>query len=350
MLIHLLDSLMKHFRNSILILSFLGILACSNSNKKSENVITGSEAQKTVQDKTKSGSVVEDSLNLHESIINTDFENENKRQIISLRAKDSLNLKLKVDSIAKGIAIEEEKIALSRKKILNLQEELKFYKAQKSKLNADDSMRDAVNRLNQNLETVQGHIENEEENISLGKTSISKLEKKLEDIKILQSPAPASENITIKKADPKLDQQNSGLINKQALEKELSNLKKLDERINAQILYYEHMLDSLRTIDKEVKQEQLRPVIVLEDKKINENIDQDAANQLQDLANKTIKEKKNLSAEQVKAAKDRNSADTSIQANRGFAKFIGIFFLIIIVLIGSLYFLGKSFQGKKENN
>ena len=84
------------------------------------------------------------------------------------------------------------------------------------------------------------------------------------------------------------------------------------------------------------------------DKETRENSDQNAANQLQNLANKTINKKKNLSAEQVKAAKERNSSDTSIHANRGFAKFISIFFLIILVLIGSLYFLGKSFQGKKK--
>jgi len=333
-----------------LFFSFLGILACSNSRHKSENNFAESEARKTIQDKTESGSVAADSINLQKNIENTDFQETNKGQIISLRTKDSINLKLEVDSIAKEIAIEKEKILISRKKILNFQEEIKFYKSQQSKLNTDESMRDAVNRINQNVETVQGYIVNEEETIKLVKTNISKLEKDLENVKIVQSPRPTPEKIIRKKTDTKLDLQPSGPIDKQALEKELSDLKKLNEGVNARIFYYEHMLDSLRAIDQEPVQEQKRPIIVSEDKKTHKNIDQNAANQLQNLANKTISKKKNLSAEQVKTAKERNSSDTTIQNNRGFAKFVGIFFLIILILIGSLYFLGKSFPGKKKNN
>ena len=333
-------------------LSVLGVIACSDSRHKSENNTVVDNTQEAVQNKIKPGLLTEDQTKLQKSPQNTNLRDASKQQILSLRTKDSLNLKLEIDSIAKEIAIEKEKISISRKKILNFQEELKFYKSQQSKLNADDSMRDAVDRINQNLETVQGHIENEEEKIILAKANISKLEKEMKNLKIrpTQASTTSSEKIIREKMETKLDQKPSEPMNKQAFEKELNDLKKLDEKVNARILYFEHILDSLNSIDQEPRQEQLRPMIISEDKKTHENIDEYAANQLQDLANKTINEKKKLSAEQVKAAKERNLSDTNIHANRGFAKFIGIFFLIILVLIGSLYFLGKSFQGKKKNN
>lgn len=328
-------------------LSVLSFIACSDSRHKSENNTVENNDQEAVQDKTKPGLLTENQTKLQENLQKTDIQDASNRQILSLQAKDSLNHKLEIDSLVIKISIEKDKISISRKKILNFQEEVKFYKSQQNKLKTDDSMKDAVDRINQNLEAVQGHINNEEEKIKLVKTNISKLEKELENVKIIQSPTPAPEKITRKNIDTNLDQQSSGPIDKQALELELSNLKKLNKGVNARIIYYENMLDSLNSIVQE--QEQLSPLIISEDKNTNENIDQDAANQLQDLANKTISEKKNLSTEQVNAAKERNSSDTTIQNNRGFAKFIGIFFLIMLLLIGSLYFLGKSFQGKKKN-
>ncbi len=290
----LFDILMKYFRCLILFFSILGILACSDSRHKSENNTAAVNDQEAVQAKTEPGLFTENQTKLQRNLQNTDFQDTSNRQILSLPAKDSLSLKFKADSVVKKIRLEEEKI-------------------------------------------------------NLGKTKISKLEKELENIMILQSQAPAPEKITIKKSDTKLDQQHSGLINKPALEKELNDLKELNKEVNARILYFEHILDSLSYIDQKSGQEQLKPVIISKEKKLHEDTDQQAANQLQELASKTINQKKNMSAEQVKTAKERNSSDTTIHRNRGFAKFVSIFFLIILVLIGSLYFLGKSFPSKKKN-
>ena len=331
-------------------LSVLGIIACSDSNHKAENNAAVGKVQDAIQNKTEPALLTEDQTELKEKLQETGLKDTSSRQIISHPAKDSLIFKLEADTIRKKISIEEKKIATSRKKILNFQEEIKFYESQQSKLNADESMRDAVDRINQNVETVQGYIENEEENINLAKTNISKLEKKIENLKISssQSSTTISKEI-IEKTDIKLDQQSTGPIDKQALEKELNDLKKLNKGVNARILYYEHMLDSLNAIGQEPENEQTVAVIVLEDKETREKLDQNAANQLQDLADKTINKKKKLSAEQIKAAKERNSSGPNAQGSSGFAKFIGFFFLIILVLTGSLYFIGKSFQGKKKN-
>lgn len=330
-------------------LSVLGIIACSDSNHKAENNAAVGKVQDDIQNKTEPALLTEDQTELKEKLQETGLKDTSSRQILSRPAKDSLIFKLEADTIRNEISIEEEKIAISRKKIINFQEEIKFYESQQSKLNADESMRDAVDRINQNVETVQGYIENEEENINLAKTNISKLEKKIENLKISTSQSSTTISKEIReKTDIKLDQQSSGPIDKQALEKELNDLKKLNKGVNARILYYEHMLDSLNAIGQEPENEQAVAVTVLEDKDTRENLDQNAANQLQDLADKTISKKKKLSAEQVKTAKERNSSDTNAQTSSSFAKFIGIFFLIILVLIGSLYFIGKSFQGKKK--
>ncbi len=340
---------MKHFRILILFLSVLGIIACSDSNHKAENNAVVGKAQEAIQNKTEPALLTEDQTELKEKLQETGLKDTSSRQIISHPAKDSLIFKFEADTIRKKISIEEEKIATSRKKILNFQEEIKFYESQQSKLNADESMRDAVDRINQNVETVQGYIENEEENINLAKTNISKLEKKIENLKIRNTQSTTISKEIIEKTDIKLDQQSTGPIDKQALEKELNDLKKLNKGVNARILYYEHMLDSLNAIGQEPENEQAVAVIVLEDKETRKKMDQNAANQLQDLADKTINKKKKLSAEQIKAAKERNSSGPNAQGSSGFAKFIGFFFLIILILTGSLYFIGKSFQGKKKN-
>lgn len=346
----LFDILMKYFRCLILFFSILGILACSDSRHKSENNTAAVNDQEAVQAKPEPGLLTEDQTKLQENPQNTNFQDASKEQALSPMAKDSIDLKLEADSIAKEIAIAEEKISISRKKILNYQEELKFYKSQLSKLNTDESMRNYIDRINQNVETVRGYIEIEEEKINLGKIKISKLEKEKKDLNIrhTQASTTISKKSTREKTDTKLDQQHSGPINKQALEKELNDLKELNKEVNARILYFEHILDSLNFLDQKSGQEQLKPVIISKEKKLPEDTDQQAANQLQELASKTINQKKNMSAEQVKTAKERNSSDTTINRNRGFAKFVSIFFLIILALTGSLYFLGKSFPGKKK--
>ena len=348
MFTRLFNTFMRQLKSFILVFFILCITACSDSNSKSEDNTAFINDLGTVQDQKELEIKTEGQAIQQESEQFTKPSETSSKQISPGHHTDSIGLEIISDSLKQKMAKEEEAIALSRKKIFNYQEELNFFRSQQSKLNTDDSMSDALERIDKNVETVQGHIEKEEEIISLAKANISQMDEDLENIKILQSPAPAPEKITIEKADTKLDQQHSGPINKQALEKELKDLKKLNQGVNARILYYEHMLDSLSTIDKEPEQEQLKPGIVLEDKQTHKNIDRDAANHLQDLANQTISEKKNLSTEQVKVAKGRNSSDTNIQANRGFAKFIGVFFFIILVLVGSLYFLGKSFQGKKK--
>jgi len=343
---------MRQLRSFILVLLILNILACSNSNNKPENNIAVVNDQEAVQDQ------IEPVKQQEPNQLNNSHETSNK-QIPPGKETDSISIKTKSDSLYGEIAINKEMIALSRKKIINYQDELNFFVSQQNKLIADQAMNEDLDRVNKNIETIQVYSDEEENKISLAKENIIRLEREL---KILRASKGQSSNTIIpdikgKNIDSELvrdEEMNPdpalATMDTLALEHELNNLLVLKSRLNKRILIIKTRLDSLRSPhDLNADNEKLPSKKVPVEKKKYEDVDQHSASQLQDLASKTISQKKNLSAEQVTTAKEQNSSDTTIQSNRGFAKFIGIFFLIILVLISSLYLLGRSSSGKKQN-